>query len=69
MHQKRSIPCQQRSILLYHCGEQALVVGVILVTDVKAKQPQFSNEFAEVPVGYEGVNVTFLQPKRGNRFS
>ena len=31
MHQKRSIPCQECPILLYHCGEQALIVGIILV--------------------------------------
>jgi hypothetical protein len=67
MHQKWSIPRQECSTLLYHCSEQALIVGIMLVTDIKAQQTQFSSEFAEMPVGYKGLYIAFLQPKLGNR--
>ena len=52
---------------MYHGGEQALIVGIMLVTDIEAQQSQFSSEFAEMPVGYKGLYIAFLQSKLGNR--
>src|SRR5258707_14990782 len=67
MHQKGSISCQERSILLYHPGEQVPIAGVILVTDIDTQQPQFSSEFAKMTICDKCAHVALLQPKSGKQ--
>ena len=60
MHEQTPVPGKQSAILGFHRLQQLSILGVWVVSDIKAKQAQVAGEFAKMSIRDKALNTDRL---------